>query len=88
MEVSTKPGAIQLMPLEFSHSVIQSLADSGHCSLYPKGSLALLEAVTGEHHVLPEELRQCLSSIVQSEPALRDTAQFRRLDELLQRMGG
>lgn len=77
-----------LMPLEFSYSVMQSLADSGHCSLYPKDSLALLDAVTGEHHVFPAELRKCLSSIVQSEPALRDTAQFRRLDELLQRMGG
>jgi hypothetical protein len=77
-----------LMPLEYSYSVMQNLMDSGHCDTYPKESLRLLAAVTGEHHIFPEDLQQCLEAIAISDPTLRDTPQFRTLNELLQRMRG
>lgn len=75
-----------LMPLDFTYSLMQKLVKSGLCSLYPADSLRLLGAVTGEHHLFPEDVRKCLQDIEQSAPELRDTPQFRRLDALLQRM--
>lgn len=78
-----------LMPLEYCHSVMQDLTESGYCSDYPADSLELLAAVTGEHQVFPlGDLRQCLKSIEKSEPTLSDTPQFRRLHELSLRLRG
>lgn len=68
--------------------VIRRLQESGLSSRFPEEALRLLSTIVGDQPSwLPPELRQCLDSIVQSAPNLRQDHRFMRVDEVARRFG-
>ncbi len=68
--------------------VIHRLHESGLYLHFPKEALSLLNAtIPTNPHWLPQELRECLTSIAQNLQSAHETSSFIRLDELARQHG-
>lgn len=76
-----------LVPIHHPHYILHRLHESGLCGEFPQDALRLLGRIINDQPYLSDELRQCLRSIEQEEPALVQDPRYIRLDEHARRMG-
>lgn len=77
-----------LIPMEYPDFLISRLYEAGFCKSFPADALTFLNAIVGqEAQWLPEELRQCLNDIEQTDRQLANDERFERLNELIARRG-
>ena len=75
-----------LRPIQWPHYVIHRLQESGLSGRFPESTLSFLSAILNDQSSgLARELRECLDTIAQTTPALRQDHRFVRLDELARR---
>jgi len=75
-----------LRPIQWPHYVIHRLQESGLSGQFPESALGFLNAILNDQSSgLARELRECLDTIAQTAPALRQDHRFVRLDELARR---
>jgi len=75
-----------LRPIQWPHYVIHRLQESGLSGRFPESALSFLSAILNDQSSgLARELRECLDTIAQTMPALRQDHRFVRLDELARR---
>lgn len=75
-----------LRPIQWPHYVIHRLQESGLSGRFPESALGFLDAILNDQSSgLARELRECLDTIAQTAPALRQDHRFVRLDELARR---
>ena len=87
------PAAVQELqdwfaPQRYPFIIIHLLRKSGLCDRFPQDAIQLLSAIIDEHSQLPEDLAECLKSIVQAWPEARHDTRYQRLDEYLHRKPG
>lgn len=87
------PAAVQELqdwfaPQRYPFTIIHLLRNSGLCDRFPRDAIQLLSAIIDEHSQLPEDLAECLKSILQAWPEARHDARYQRLDEYLHRKPG
>ena len=78
----------QIMMLSAIDYIIHLLRQSNLCDRFPQDAIQLLSAIIDEHSQLPEDLAECLKSIVQAWPEARHDTRYQRLDEYLHRKPG
>jgi hypothetical protein len=76
-----------LQPIEHPHFVVLLLHDSGLSGRFPEDALRLLSAIIDDQPWAPRELGQCLTTIVQTAPALRQDYRYQRLAAYTRRHG-
>ena len=77
-----------LLPVEYPDFLISRLSNEDLCKQFPLAALTFLDAIIGqEARYLPEELRQCLNDIRQTNQQLATDARVTRLNELIERQG-
>lgn len=76
-----------LIPIKHPHYVMHRLHESGLCGQFPEDALRLLGIIVSDQPYVSDELKQCLSSIAQTRPALTGNPQYDRLNEYARRRG-
>ena len=77
-----------LIPVRYPDFPISRLYKAELCKRFPEDALTFLDAIVGqEAQWLPEELRQCLNAIEQTDQELATDGRLRRLNELIERQG-
>ena len=77
-----------LRVIQYSDYVISRLQESGLSARFPEHALRLLFTILGDQSSwLSRKLRQCLDSIGQAAPNLRQDHRFMRVDELARKFG-
>ncbi|MFM0049873.1 anti-phage defense-associated sirtuin Dsr1 [Caballeronia grimmiae] len=76
-----------LQPIEHPHYVVHLLQKSGLCSRFPADALHLLDAVIADQPWAPEELGQCLDTIVQVSAQFAHDHRYLRLRHYSRRRG-
>ncbi len=77
-----------LIPVEYPDFLISRLYEADLCKRFPASALTFLDAIVGQDtQWLPDELRQCLNDIKQTDQQLANDGRFNRLDELIERRG-
>lgn len=72
-----------LSPIHDPNLIIRSLKDSGLSKRYPTEVLSFLDAIIAkEPPGMLRYLRQCLVDIIETQPALKQTASYQRLEQL------
>ncbi len=68
-----------LRPLDYFEHVVLSLLDSNLCATSPGEVLHLLDTLVEKRPWCPSELMQCLTTISEADPNLRNDPRFQRL---------
>ncbi len=76
-----------LQPTEHAHFVVRLLQESELSGRFPEAALSLLDAIIDDQPWAFQELRQCLTAISKSAPALLTDHRYQRLDEYSRRRG-
>lgn len=74
-----------LTPIEYPHTILSSLQQSGLCSQYPAEALALLNAQIDNQKWVQREVAKCLDEIGRAAPNLTQDATYRKLLEYSRR---
>lgn len=75
-----------LTPVEHYFSLVDRLRESAHPEAYPGATLKLLSLTVPPQCPLADpQLREVLDRVAQAQPALRDSPQYRALDDFLRR---
>ncbi|SAK54904.1 hypothetical protein AWB79_02132 [Caballeronia hypogeia] len=74
-----------LIPIRTPHQVIREFKTAEIGRLFPRQGLALLDAVADKRYYPPPDLGSVLEVIGASEPALRETRDFRELQDYVRR---
>ena len=76
-----------LQPVDHPYLLVHLLLESMLCVRFPAESLFILSATTTDEPWIPEDLRECLTQIIQAKPELSADAGYRQLWELVRRRG-
>ncbi len=76
-----------LQPIEHSDHIVHLLHESGLARRFPEDGLRLLNALIEEQPWAPRELAQCLTTIVEVSPALKQDHRYQRLLQYSRRFG-
>ena len=72
-----------LQPIEHPDFVVHLMDQSGLSGRFPQDALNLLYAIIDDQPWVPRELWQCLASIEEAVPALRQDSRFQRLEQYI-----
>jgi hypothetical protein len=77
-----------LIPLDYPNSIVHALYETKLSERFPEPTLALLDAIIGKAALFPpRNLKDCLASIENVQPDLKDDKSFQKLSDYLRRHG-
>jgi hypothetical protein len=76
-----------LQPIKHPHYVVNRLHESGLTQRFPQDALRFLNAVLDDQPWAPSDLKECLTAIAKTAPALDQDPRYQRLVEYSRRRG-